>query len=200
VAVFRRRVKRKTHHELMQWVWPSMGWPRMAKYFSHRVRRMPDTPSSIAAGFSCGVAISFTPFIGLHFVLAASLAWLLNGNLFASAVGTMIGNPWTFPLIWMSSYELGIWLLGVPDTDLPEHVTLRYIFDHPSHVFLPMAIGGVVEGAAAWFVSFLSMRPAITAYQRIRQIRRRHRREELRRRAAAVSAAAPLTDRWEVEP
>jgi uncharacterized protein (DUF2062 family) len=153
---------------------------------------MPDTPYSIAAGFSCGVAISFTPFFGFHFLIAASLAWLLNGNLFASALGTVVGNPWTFPLLVVASYRLGIWVIGVPDAALPDEVTLRYIFDHPLQVFLPMAIGGTMEAVVAWFISFVAMRPAIAAYQRMRRTRRRMRQEELRQLAAVPAVARRL--------
>ena len=52
-------------------LWPRRGWTRMALYIQHRLGRLPGTPYRIAAGFACGAAISFTPFLGLHFVLAA---------------------------------------------------------------------------------------------------------------------------------
>ena len=54
---------------------------------THRIKRLPGTPQSIAAGVACGVAASFTPFIGLHFVLAALFAWLVGG------VGYISGLP-----------------------------------------------------------------------------------------------------------
>ena len=69
-----------------------------------RLKRLQGTPYSIATGFACGVAISFTPFIGFHMILAALTAWLIRGNIIASAIGTIVGNPWTFPFIWLAVF------------------------------------------------------------------------------------------------
>ena len=82
------------------------------EYLGHRVRRLPDTPHRIALGFACGVFASFTPFFGLHFVLAAVLAGLLRGNIVAALIGTVAGNPLTFPLIASVSLGLGRRILG----------------------------------------------------------------------------------------
>ena len=72
---------------------------------------MPGTSGSIAIGVASGVAASFLPFIGLHFLIAALIALLLRGNVLASAIGTFFGNPWTFLFIWVSDYRVGLWLL-----------------------------------------------------------------------------------------
>lgn len=62
---------------------------------------------SLSLGLACGAAASMTPFLGFHFILGAFLAFLLRGNLFASAIGTVIGNPWSFPLIWAADIYVG---------------------------------------------------------------------------------------------
>lgn len=49
--------------------------------------------------------------MGLHFILAAVFAWLIRGNLIASALGTFVGNPITFPFIWAATYQTGHWVL-----------------------------------------------------------------------------------------
>ncbi len=181
--MFRRASKRTTVHRLRELLWPSMGWTRLSRYLSLRLRRLSDTPYAVAAGLSCGVAISFTPFIGFHFVLAAVLAWLLSANLFASALGTMAGNPWTFPFIWLWTYRLGNWILGNPEVALPEAVGFGYIFDNFWQVFLPMAVGGILTGLAAWFACFLPMRKVIAGYRQVRNRRRRLKRTVRRTRA-----------------
>ena len=76
----------------------------------HRLARLPGTPHSIAAGFACGVAMSFTPLVGVHILLALFLSWLIGGSLFSAVIGTIVGNPWTFPFIWLWIYNLGLWL------------------------------------------------------------------------------------------
>jgi len=164
---------------------------------AHRLRRLPGTPYRIAAGFASGAAISFTPFIGLHFVLSAALAFLVRGNVIASAIGTAVGNPWTFPFIWLWTYSLGRWVLGgAHGFDLlPEDLSLmQLIFDHPFEVLLPMTIGSIPTAIVAWFVFFWPLQRAIAVYQsaRRRRLRRRlHREFERAERAAAAAEALP---------
>ena len=110
--MFKRRKPRPALQRLFDAVWPKGGWRRSGTYVAHRLRRLPGTPYRIAAGFASGAAISFTPFIGLHFILAVVLALVLRGNLIAAAIGTVVGNPWTFPIIWLWIYSLGTWLIG----------------------------------------------------------------------------------------
>jgi hypothetical protein len=174
--MFGRRQRRAWFHWLGQLIWPRSGWRRASVYFSHRVRRLPGSPYNIAAGFAFGVAVSFTPLIGLHFVLAVVGAWIFGGNLIASALGTAIGNPWTFPLIWIASYRLGAWIMGIDsDTMLPEGLTMAFIRDNFMAVFVPMLIGGLIMAVVAWFGSFWLVRRAVARYQQMRlsRIRRR---------------------------
>ena len=67
-AVFRRRHQIPLGQRLRRWLWPHIGWRRMGTYVVKRVTRLSGTPHSIAAGAACGVAISFTPFMGFHLV------------------------------------------------------------------------------------------------------------------------------------
>jgi uncharacterized protein (DUF2062 family) len=149
-----------------------MGWRRAGTYFLHRIRRLPGSPHTIAAGFACGAAVSFTPFIGLHFVLAALLAWIIGANVIASAFGTAVGNPWTFPIIWVGIYRLGIMILGWEDgAGLSESVSMAYIFDHPVAVLLPMTVGGVATGAVAWLASYWGALAIVAEYRQLKRAR-----------------------------
>lgn len=175
--LFGRRRRRSWFGYLREGLWPSAGWTRAARYVKHRVRRLPGSAYSIAAGLACGAAVSFTPFLGFHFLLAALAALLLGGNVLASAVGTAVGNPWTFPIIWSWIYLLGRWLQGKPAiADLPDSLSLHYIFAHPWEVFWPMVLGGIPSAAAAWFVAFWPCYKAVQRYQRRRRRGRRVRR------------------------
>ncbi len=189
-----RRHPLPIYRRVREFVWPSGGWHRASLYIAHRLRRLPGTPYRIAAGFACGAAISFTPFIGFHFVGAALLSILLRGSLLASAIGTVVGNPWTFPFIWAWIYALGQWLLGGEVvSELPAVLSLTYIFDRPLDVLWPMTVGGVPTSVAAWFAFFWPVRGAVAEYQhaRSRLVRRktrsaRHGRLD-RKRAAALA-------------
>ncbi len=206
--LFRRRSPLTLIQKLRHSVWPRAGWRRAAIYVSHRVRRLPGSPSHIAAGFACGAAISFTPFLGLHFVFAALLALLLRGSLLASAIGTVVGNPWTFPVIWAWSYGVGCLVLGaehqacVQDSlslsDLEgSPFTTEYLKDNILLFGIPMTLGGVPTAILAWFAFYWPVKGAVASYQKARRARlenprfkrrARRAREKLRKAAAAEAA------------
>ena len=71
--MFQRRNKLSLVQMARNFLWPRIGWHRSTKYVMHRVSRLRGTPYALAAGFACGAAISFTPFVGLHFLLSACL-------------------------------------------------------------------------------------------------------------------------------
>jgi hypothetical protein len=124
-------------------------------------------------GAAVGAAVSCTPFLGLHFVLAVVVAWSLRGSLIASAIGTFVGNPLTFPLMWGASYELGQLMLGErPET--PQGVApdlLAKPWDQLWPVLEPMALGslplGLIIGCAAYVIVYRM----VAAYQLARRQR-----------------------------
>jgi uncharacterized protein (DUF2062 family) len=185
--MFKRRNPLPFHKRAGDFLWPRSGWRRSGVYVAHRLRRLPGTPYRIAAGFASGAAISFTPFIGLHFVLAAALAVLVRGNLIAAAIGTVVGNPWTFPLIWLWSYSLGNWVLGSGSlTALPEDLSFQHIFQNPLEVLLPMAVGGIPTAVVAWFVFFWPLQRTVAEYQKARRRRLRKRLQKGRAPAGRI--------------
>ena len=176
--MFRRRTPLTRLSQIRSVVWPERGFRRLFAYLFQRVVRLPDTSGSVAIGVASGVAASFLPFIGLHFLIAALLALLLRGNVLASAIGTLFGNPWTFLFIWVADYRLGLWLLqqsgyGSKFTalNIQQLAEVMIIFFHfftfsPGvdwnqvaepfeQVFLPMSIGGTVLAIFTWFVAFV---------------------------------------------
>ena len=184
--MFGRRNPLPVYHWVWSFIWPRAGWHRASRYIAHRIRRLPGTPYRIAAGFASGAAVSFTPFIGLHFVFAALLALLLRGNVVASAIGTAVGNPWTFPFIWAWIYTLGQWLMGSDAaSDLPETLGLDYIFQRPLDVLWPMTLGALPTAVAVWIGFFWPVRGVVAEYQHARRWRMRRKvRARLARREA----------------
>lgn len=168
--LFKPRRPRTLLYRLRNVVWPHAGWGRTFSYLRHRVARLPGSPESIAIGLACGIAVSFTPLIGFHFFAAALLAWVMGGNLLASAIGTAFGNPWTFPLIWLWIYKLGSWMTGV-DTSMPEEVSLIAMRDNFAGLFVPMLIGGIPTALAVWFASYYPLKYLIRSYRAARRLR-----------------------------
>jgi hypothetical protein len=82
------------------------------------------------------------------------LAWVLRGNLVASAIGTAVGNPFTFPFIWASTLAAGRFILhgSQPEEIVPlqlGHALSQLEFVHVWEPLLkPMTIGALPVGGA----------------------------------------------------
>ena len=111
--VFKRRDRRPYWKIAFEFFWPRGGWTRAFHYVKHRLRRLPDTPEKIARGIFAGIFTVFTPFYGMHFVVAALLSAILRGNVLAALLATFVGNPLTFVPIGVVSLQTGYWLLGM---------------------------------------------------------------------------------------
>jgi len=188
--MFQRRQKISIIYRIRQFFWPSAGWSRSTKYIFHRVARIPGSAYSLAAGFACGAAISFTPFIGLHFILSALLAYVLRANIIASAIGTVVGNPWTFPFIWVGVFNVGNFILNSSGSGavvaknidflhvLTESVAamhrldFNYLFETSAPVVWPMLVGCVPVAILVWIIFFVPLKPMISKYQTARYHKR----------------------------
>ena len=203
--VFKRRDPRTILQVLAESFWPRGGWGRAFEYLKHRIRRLPDTPEKIGRGLSAGVLVSFTPFFGLHFILAWLVARSVKGNVLAAILGTFFGNPLTFPPIALVSMKFGHFLLGSrvqkgvehslfelfwgAGLDLIDNLEALFTSDHAnwhrsyefySEVFLPYLIGGFMPGLAAATAVYLVTVPLIAAYQNARKKRLRAKLAQLR--------------------
>ena len=215
--VFKRRDKPPLITRLREALLPRRGYRRGLEYLGHRVRRLPDTPHRIALGFSCGVYASFTPFFGLHFVVAVALARLVRGNMVAGLIGTAVGNPLTFPFIASISMGLGRRIVGYGVTGrdfgrISDAFTQAFIGIGQSlfslfgrgesewrklipffrDVVWPYFVGGIIPGLIASVVAYYLTRPLIAAYQHRRRTRMLERtRDRIRRKPAAADSSRP---------
>lgn len=162
-------------------LWPRIGFRRAWFYRLKRLSRIQVSEHSISLGFATGAFASFTLFMGLHFIIAAGLALALRANLLASAVGTVVGNPLTFPLIWMATYQVGNTILGVShgqhlaDAPFSERMTFSAVasedlWNSLSSVIMPMLVGGVPLGLVCAAVCYVFV---FVSLRKIRQARRR---------------------------
>jgi uncharacterized protein (DUF2062 family) len=177
---------------MRRWLWPHIGWRRMGTYVVKRVTRLSGTPHSIAAGAACGVAVSFTPFIGFHLISAFLLCLVVRGNYLAAATGTLVGNPWTVPFLLLASYQLGHALLGGPAAPIEslQPWNLATLFDRLEAVFWPMALGSLPLGLVAGLATYFSLVRIVAAYQE-RRVRRRQSRRAPRARPASPDPGVP---------
>jgi len=171
--IFKRRNPLSLLRRVRDFVAPRKGWRRGFAYVGRRVQRLPDTPHRIALGFACGVMASFTPLFTLHFVVAALFALIVRGNVLASALGTFVGNPVTFPFIAGAALTLGNWMLGHGVDPAQFHVGL--VFSHFDKfldtIFWPYLVGGLAPGLVASGIVYALLRPLIAAYQNRRRLK-----------------------------
>ena len=212
--VFKRR-KPRTYVEIVsESFYPRGGWRRAMRYVGHRLQRLPDPSHKISRGIAAGVFTSFTPFFGMHFFIAALLAWAMRGNIIAALLATFFGNPLTFPLIAAVSMELGSLMLGYKGVPLhlvleafsnasislwhnfmaiftPERANWQGFDIFWDRVFLPYLVGGILPGLASAIAAYFLADPVIAAYQKARVARLKKRFAKKRERVMSRRASAP---------
>lgn len=170
--LFQRKKPEEFWQKLRVAIWPRRSWWRSSKYISKRVLRLSASPHIVAIGFAAGVFASFTPFIGFHFVICFSLAYVLGGNLIAAALGTWVGNPLTFPFIWFYTYKFGNLILHGHEGELSMRQVsgqlLHVSFGNIIEILKPMTIGGVLIGVPIAIISYFIIRRLVFVYQRSR--------------------------------
>lgn len=181
--LFGRRDPPKWNERLRVWLWPRRNWGRSARYIAYRIRRVRASSHAIALGCASGVFASFTPFLGGHILLAGILAWVTRGSILASALGTFVGNPITYPFIWFATYQVGNWVLGqdakVTDIDLSEGI-MNKSMDQFWPILKPMLVGGLPLGIIAAALSYLIVKKASDSYRFKRLQRNMSRRQPVR--------------------
>ena len=209
--VFKRRDPRPYLRIAAEALWPRGGWLRAFHYIKHRMRRLPGTPEQIARGVFAGAFTIFTPFFGLHFIVAAVLAKVMRGSIIAALLSTFLGNPLTYVPIAFISLQTGHFLLGTsPRGELndslfnkfggaagdlwhnfvaiftPERAHWDELYRFYNDVFFPWLVGGIVPGLICGLVCYYLSVPVIRAYQKRRAARLKKKMEKLQNQAGAA--------------
>jgi uncharacterized protein (DUF2062 family) len=146
-----------------------------------------DTPERTAAAFALGVFFGFSPFIGLHTVLALAFAFFLNLNRVAVLLGVYSNLPWFLGPYYAIATMVGAQLTGrrIPRGSLAHFRRLFELsmfqqeFWHRLFVLMrPLAwpylvgstIGAVLLAAAAYHVA----RAFIESRRRLHHILHHH--------------------------
>ena len=149
---------------------------------------MPGSPTSVAVGAAWGAAVSFTPFIGLHLFVGLAMTYMTRGNMLACLFGTIIGNPWTFPLFFYLDYALGTFILQFfgsvtiqAGNTLAEFISLFLAAPTAliGEVFKQIIVGAIVLGSMAWFMMFGIVYWAVSGWRKSRSLRLAAVRERL---------------------
>lgn len=174
--MFKRKNPRPLFRAFSNHMWPEMGWRRFFFYIKQRIVRLSDSAHRIALGLAFGMAVSFNPYVGTHILQACGLCYLFRGNIIAGALGTIIGNPSTFPFFWWLSIMIGSTILGwfgvSSAGDVSHNSDFGALFQtamsDPLHVLLPWTLGGYVLALITLPISYFTFYPLIRAAKRAR--------------------------------
>ena len=151
-----RRKKQNSLASIASFFWPQKGFIRGWMYLVLRILRLRSSDYSLAAGLASGVAVSFTPLIGFHFFMAAAVAWMLRGNIIMAMIGTLVGNPWTFPLIWVLIHSVGVSILGYSQSEADvSMLSHEFLMQSPGPVLVSMLLGGLIMGLTSGLLVFV---------------------------------------------
>ena len=139
---------------------------RFISYYKLKLARLPASPHAIAAGFACGSMVSFTPLLGLHFLLAIVFAYIIRGNYVAALLGTIVGNPITFPLIWGLIYKVGAFVTSTKQKELNHEINIDMIITQTYEIFLPMLLGGAILAIPVWLLTYLLTHSFVSSYKK----------------------------------
>ncbi|HEX7177811.1 MAG TPA: DUF2062 domain-containing protein [Pyrinomonadaceae bacterium] len=140
-----------------------------------RLLALDDPPERTALAFSIGIFIAFSPFLGLHTLMATVVAFAFRFNKVAIYTGTFVNNPFlTLVPIIVVSYAVGALLTGRPLALPPEGMELlsdphlfnrdywRRLGAHAWDLVLPFSVGAmalsVVCSLAAYPVTLRLLR------------------------------------------
>jgi uncharacterized protein (DUF2062 family) len=177
--LFKRRTPLPKMDRLCQMFWPKTGWIRAYHYLRHRILRAKPGAHAVTGGFAIGIAVSFTPFVGTHLLQAFLLCLIFRFNILAGFAGTLIGNPWTFPVIFWANYKIGKFWFEFFDwvnvIALPEDITLSVLLTHPVQLMLPLVVGGLVTAPIAFILSYVFLYFPVRGMQYSYRLQKLHR-------------------------
>jgi len=153
--------------------------------FRSAIRRLlaiDDPPERTALAFSIGVFIAFSPFLGLHTILATLLAFIFRFNKVAIYTGTFINNPFlTLVPIIVASYGVGAFILGRPlripqegvdllkDPEIFSGAYYRRLASQSRYIVEPFAVGGMVLSVVCSVIAYPLTLRALRLYRNRRQ-------------------------------
>jgi uncharacterized protein (DUF2062 family) len=116
-----------------------------------RLLHVNDTPERTAAAFAIGCFIGFSPFLGLHTIIAVGIAFAFNLNRVAALLGVYANLPW-----FIAGYYACTTMLGavITRTHLPADFRVRLL----ETLELPMLSGGF------WRQLLELLRPLLVPY------------------------------------
>ena len=99
------------------------------------------------------------------FFTCCFFAYLLRGNIVASLIGTFVGNPFTFPFIWIFIYQVGN-IFFKNDQNFSLELTFESILNQGYDILIPMLIGSLIVSIPIWFISYYTVKFLMVSFKK----------------------------------
>ena len=76
----------------------------------------------------------------------------MRGNILAAAAGTVIGNPWTFPVFFYVAYNIGILFYNNEINNYD--ISISFLVENFEELFVPTLIGSIPLSILAWITIY----------------------------------------------
>ena len=134
---------------------------KVARPFFDRFIKSKVTPREIAMGFSLGILIGMTPFLGTHVIACVLLASILGCSKIAAIAGINITNVITAPLIYPINYWVGAKLVGTSNgvdwSTIFDYATMIMLIEQSPLILVDLFIGGLVIGIPLAVAGYFSV-------------------------------------------
>jgi|SRR3989339_155136 len=102
-------------------------------------------PAEIALGMAIGVFVGVTPTIPFHTALIVLIGITFRQNIAAAYLASwVVSNPLTVPILYLSQYKLGRFLLGMGGGCFQfDDYSLRVLAATGREIVVPLLVGGI---------------------------------------------------------
>lgn len=151
---------------------PRRGW--LARWdFRRKIREvlhLDDEPWKIAGGLAAGVFIAFSPYYGVHTLMALAAAFCFRLNVAATVLGAWLVIPPAIPFVMAFCLQVGWALVGRPPPRVgPRGPSAVALWARLARHLWPLVVGSTLVGLAAALVTY------VASYRLILGIRARRR-------------------------
>ncbi len=154
------------------------------------ILHLDETPHDLARSFAVGVFVAFSPFLGIHWIIILTLAWIFRLNKLVALTGTFVNNPWTIAFVYILPTWLMVSAMRRMGFDIPpmnySHITAQFLSQTARHdvweiafwkgfirEFKPYAyafgFGTTAAGAVASVISYFAAYFGIRYYRKRRK-------------------------------
>jgi hypothetical protein len=135
------------------------GWLRRwdGRARLRQVLHLDDEPWKIAGGLAAGVFIAFSPYYGLHTLMALAAAFCFRLNVAATVLGAWLVIPPAIPFVMAFCLQVGWALVGRPAPRVgPPGPSAVALWGRLARHLWPLVVGTTVVGLVAALATYVA--------------------------------------------